>query len=392
MKEFGGQKGTIFIILSSHMLLYFMASTLYGSDYRTYIPTIDTFGVVFGYHIVQMIFAKFMPGITVKGMSNLGYMCNGYASFYGTLLLAYGLYTYELLDLTKIVTEYPKFLTTTNIIGNIYSVVLYMCSSEGNSIYDFFMGGILHPRISNIDIKMLLETRLSWTLLFLITLGGYLEKMKTEGYGNPLLFMVLAHWLYANACAKGEHFIPYTWDIFYEKLGWMLCFWNISGVPMLYSYQTLYLVKNKVELPLYFYGAITTVLLLAYWIWDECNYQKNLYKSIERREVINRKLFPTFRSLPVNPRVLKSEKGTLLIDGWYKYGRKIHYTADIVMALCWGLSCGFDSIYPYVYVIFFIIMIIHRTYRDEERCSKKYSDIWDKYISFVPYRFIPYVY
>jgi len=254
------------------------------------------------------------------------------------------------------------------------------------------MGGILHPRISNIDIKMLLETRLSWTWLFLITLGGYFEKMKTDGYWNPLLFMVLAHWLYANACAKGEHFIPYTWDIFHEKLGWMLCFWNVSGVPMLYCYQTLYLVKNEVELPMYYYGIITVGLLLAYWVWDECNYQKNLYKCIERGEVINRRLFPTFRALPKNPSVLKSEKGNLLIDGWYKYGRKIHYMADIVMALCWGLSCGFESIYPYVYVIFFVIMIIHRTYRDEERCSKKYSDVWVKYISFVHYRFIIYVY
>jgi len=43
------------------------------------------------------------------------------------------------------------------------------------------------------------------------------------------------YWFYSNACAKGEHYIPTTWDMFYEKFGWMLNFWNFAGVPFLYS-------------------------------------------------------------------------------------------------------------------------------------------------------------
>ena len=57
--------------------------------------------------------------------------------------------------------------------------------------------------------------------------------------------MVLAHWLYANACAKGEHFIPYTWDITTERFGWMLCFWNFAGVPFLYCFQSLYICNVR---------------------------------------------------------------------------------------------------------------------------------------------------
>ena len=33
-----------------------------------------------------------------------------------------------------------------------------------------------------------------------------------------------------NACAKGEHMIPQTWDMFHEKFGFMLIFWNMAGV------------------------------------------------------------------------------------------------------------------------------------------------------------------
>lgn len=34
-------------------------------------------------------------------------------------------------------------------------------------------------------------------------------------------------------------------------------------------------------------------------------------------------------------------------------------------------------------------MIIHRTYRDAERCRKKYGEAWKQYEKEVPYLFIP---
>lgn len=388
--EFGGTVGAFTIMIFSHLLLYGMSSTLYGLEWNDYMPTKTTWIITLGYHITQIIFAAIMPGVYVKGMSGLGYHCNGYVTFYATIGLALLMHYNNTLDLTILVDDYPRFLTVTVLLGNLYSMMLYASVTDKTyTLYEYFIGGILHPRIGNIDIKMLLETRLSWTWLFLITIGGYIKNVEQYGWMNPSLYMLLAHWLYANACAKGEHFIPYTWDIFHEKLGWMLCFWNVSGVPMLYCYQTLYLSKNYVEMPVEWWCAITFILIIAYCIWDQCNYQKNLYKCMEREEVIDRNLFPTFRGLPKNPKVLTCSKGKLLIDGWYAYGRKIHYMADTVMALCWGLCCGFNSFFPYVYVIFFGSMIIHRAFRDEDRCSKKYHEIWDKYLEIVPYRFIP---
>ena len=69
----------------------------------------------------------------------------------------------------------------------------------------------------------------------------------------PMAFMLLAHFLYANACMKGEECIPTSWDIFHEKFGWMLCFWNMAGVPFLYAFQSIYILKHDgtVEHPLW---------------------------------------------------------------------------------------------------------------------------------------------
>ena len=95
-----------------------------------------------------------------------------------------------------------------------------------------------------------------------------------------------------------------------------------------------------------------------------------------------------------NPKVISTKAGTkLLVDGWYvcshvgcittavlltllradararyKYARKIHYSADICMALIWGLCCGVKHFLPYFYVCFFTSFLVSRTLRDDARC------------------------
>ena len=59
------------------------------------------------------------------------------------------------------------------------------------------------------------------------------------------------------------------------------------------------------------------------------------------------------------------------------------------MATCWGLICGFDSLLPYFYVVFFTLMILHRQSRDEIRCAEKYGAAWEKYVKEVPNVFVP---
>ena len=91
--------------------------------------------------------------------------------------------------------------------------------------------------------------------------------------------------------------------------------------------------------PRYWYGGLVAVLLACYWVWDECNMQKNEYRAKEKgcetmhgertshtriyalliriRYYIDRHLFPSFRQLPEKPNVLKCRGGkTLLVDGW----------------------------------------------------------------------------
>ena len=139
---------------------------------------------------------------------------------------------------------------------------------------------------------------------------------------------------------------------------------------------------------------VLLLLIVAYYVWDTANSQKNRFRMQQRGTFVARKTFP---QLPwgtlKNPQYIETASGSILLtDGWYRHTRKIHYTADTLMALSWGLSCGFSSFLPYLYPVFFFGMIIHRYRRDMDRCAKKYGKDWERYCKTVAYKFIPFVY
>jgi len=49
----------------------------------------------------------------------------------------------------------------------------------------------------------------------------------------------------------------------------------------------------------------------------------------------------------------------------------------------------FDRSLPWLYVAFLAILLIHRAWRDDDRCAAKYGADWDAYCARVPYRIIP---
>ena len=88
----------------------------------------------------------------------------------------------------------------------------------GYWVYDFFMGAPLNPRIGKwLDLKMFAEVRVPWFILFFITLAATLRQYELYGYVTPQMGIVLlGHYLYANACAKGEELIVPTWYPFFQ--------------------------------------------------------------------------------------------------------------------------------------------------------------------------------
>ena len=427
--EFGGSLGALIIVLGSHALVYYLwlsityhrasvvpLSVLFSAETWRHLvvgaaPTVHAALLYFGFLALQWLLAWIMPGVIVEGLPvpeegnrRHLYLCNGAASWYATLAIVVALHYAGVVPLTDLADHLGPVLTIAVIFADLVAVVTYCATvaarrqtrMSGHFLYDFFMGAILNPRVGRIDLKMFCEARISWILLFLLTLSAAAKHYQVHGVITwPVIFIVCAHGLYTNACLKGEECIPTTWDIFHEKWGWMLIFWNLVGVPAVYCFNSFYLLQNgPIEHSPAYMAGLFVVLLGAYYVWDTSQSQKNRFRMQLRGSLVRRKTFP---QLPwgtlENPEYLRTANGgALLTDGWWRYARKIHYTADILMALTWALCCGVGGALPYLYPAFFFVMIMHRASRDERRCREKYGADWELYRARVPYRFVPFVY
>jgi len=433
--EFGGPIGCSMIMIAAPLIMYYYwvclefnkGVTKFPSSFDDIYPFLSQFWhhiksdafptlyggkIYLGFCLFQAILAVTMPGPVVKGLpvpsignKQLEYLCNGVSSWYLTLAVACLVHNCNLFRLTEIVDNFGSVMSWSIITGNVVTLITYLVAitsgtghrMAGSFLYDLFMGALLNPRIGKLDLKMWAEIRIPWKILFFISLSAALKEKELSGTVSPqLLFMVLAHFLYVNACMKGEECIPTTWDIFYEKWGYMLIFWNFSGVPFTYCFTSLYLLKMRelntpVQSSWMYNAAVYVLLLVGYYVWDTANSQKNKFRMQQTGSFIKRNTFP---QLPwgtlENPTYIKTEHGSLLLTGgWWGVARKIHYTADLMMALSWGLIARFDSGIPYFYFCFFLIVLSHRVSRDMERCASKYGADWDKYCKQVPYIFIP---
>lgn len=435
-KEFGGAPGVTAMMVIFPLLMYYMwIGAFYydgklpmpadGESFEEFVkkmgtlvytgafPHLGAWVMFWTFFVFQGTLYCLAPGVWGKGKplaheggKSLDYYCSAQWSWYITIICAVGLHYSGLFPLYTIIDEFGSIMSVCIISGFIISIIAYVSAIQrgaqhrmtGSFLYDFFMGAELNPRMFGVlDFKMFFEVRLPWYIMFLTTLGLCSRQYELYGYvSGEAWFLLMAHFLYANACAKGEELIITSWDMFYEKWGFMLIFWNIAGVPLTYIHCTLFLAnhhpseyqRSKPVLAVMFIG-----YLFVYWVWDSANSQKNRFRAMERGHLILRKSFPQVPWQTIhNPRTIPTETGdSLLADGWYGLARKVHYTCDAYFALNWGFITGFASPFPWFYPFFFVCMIIHRASRDISRCREKYGDAWTQYEKQVPYLFIPYV-
>ncbi|EFQ32368.1 ergosterol biosynthesis ERG4/ERG24 family protein [Colletotrichum graminicola M1.001] len=434
--EFGGSLGALSLMIGFPLLMWYMwiGATYYDGKlpmredgqtwgefgrhlvdlvYTGAFPTLRAWRIYWTFFIFEGICYCVLPGVWAWGKplphengKQLKYFCNAYISFYFTISVMAVLHFSGLFPVYTFIDEFGPLMSVAILSGFIVSFIAYFSAlwrgaqhrMTGYPIYDFFLGAELNPRMFGIlDFKMFFEVRIPWFILFGLSCGAAARQYEQYGYvSGEVLFLVMAHYLYANACAKGEQLIVPTWDMYYEKWGFMLIFWNLAGVPLSYCHCTIYLANRHPSEYKWNPYALTLLFvsyLFAYWVWDTTNSQKNSFRAQERGQLTPRRTFPQLPWQTVkNPKTITSAKGdVILADGWYGYARKIHYTCDAFFAICWGLITGFNSPFPWFYPVFFCGMIAHRAARDIHRCRQKYGDAWAQYEREVPYLFIPYV-
>ena len=399
----------------------------------------------YGFSILLQVFlpGKVVEGTTLRSGGKLQYKFNAFESALVTLgIAAVGTFfkgaDFELW--TFIWENYVQLITVNFLIAFFLASFVYHRSftvkagyhhkrelalggKSGIMVYDWFMGRELNPRVDlpilgTIDIKAFCELRpgmLGWILL---DLAFTAHQYKAHGYiSDSMILVILFHSLYVLDALYMESAILTTMDITTDGFGFMLAAGDLLWLPFIYSLQARYLAVYPVNLGIVGVAGILFVQGLGYYIFRSANNQKN-----------------RFRTDPNDPRVshlqfMKTKSGSkLLTSGWWGTVRHPNYTGDIIMALSYCLPTGisgyiinYNTIRPgmkflspeglrirtnvaqgeargwgmlitYFYLLYFVILIVHREMRDEDKCKRKYGADWEEYKKIVRWRLVPGIY
>eukprot|EP00667_Euglena_gracilis_P014036 EG_transcript_14505 len=387
-KEFGGTPGAFAIVVALPLVihaLYFFCSAKYcisPSNFLeapAHLPTSlgDVFdpmavAVLLGWGAFLVALERLLPGPLGRGLplrdgAVLLYRLNGHRTFWVTVATLAGLQAAGLIDLTYCYTHYAQLATAAILLTAGMSVALYAASfrrgtmlalggDTGSVVYDFFIGRELNPRIGDFDLKQFCELRPGLIGWMVLNSGMLLAQYERTGHVSPSMWLVNAFQaLYVWDALYHEASILSTMDITTDGFGFMLAFGDLAWVPFTYSLQARYLVDHDPGLSWPALVAITALQVLGFTVFRRANSQKDAF----RRDPDG----PAVRHL----RSLQTKRGTrLLTSGWWGLARKINYTGDWLVGLSWCLLCGFDSIIPYFYSIYFFVLLVTRAMRDNQ--------------------------
>jgi protein-S-isoprenylcysteine O-methyltransferase Ste14 len=315
-----------------------------------------------------------------------------FVTTYGTAaLLSFGL---GVLDLTWLADNFLPLTTAAIVFSSALAVAVYAASfkpgrllaaggNSGVACYDFWMGRELNPRAWGVDVKEFCELypgMIGWGLLNLAF--AYKQWVTLGRLTNSMVFVNVVELWYIMDGLYNEKSILTTMDITTDGFGFMLSFGDLAWVPFTFSTQARFLADHpQQQLSTLGLVAVMAVQLLGYTLFRGANGQKDAFRRDPKHPSVAK-----LKSMP-------TQRGTrLLISGYWGAARHINYLGDWIMGLAWCLPCGFSSIVPYFYSIYFASLLIHRERRDEAACRLKYGADWDKYCSLVPWRIVPYVY
>ncbi|XP_066532922.1 delta(14)-sterol reductase LBR [Hoplias malabaricus] len=409
--EFGGRIGVVFwlLILPVMVLALLVLCTQKDASLLSFPLTPlplhslwdwQVFGIVLLWLLFQAVLSllpigKVVEGVPLKNGKTLKYRING---FYALIIsvIAVGTAIYNEVDLSYVHTHFLQFYTSALLISILLSIYLFIRSrlasddqrspagNSGYAIYDFFMGRELNPRIKSFDIKFFCEMRPGLIGWLVINFAMLQAEMKHQNLDFPSSAMILVNVFQMLWVADGlwhEEKLLTMVDIVYDGFGFMLAFGDLAWVPFTFTSQAYYLVNHPNDLSVFWIVAIVLINIVGYYIFRKSNSQKFAFKRNPSD--------PTLSHL----KTIQTATGKrLIVSGLWGFVRHPNYLGDIVMALAWSLSCGFTHVIPYFYLIYLILLLVHRNARVEHQCRKNYGVAWQEYCNVVRYRIFPGIY
>ncbi len=336
-----------------------------------------------------------LPGRWVTGYINrtdsserMRYHLNGILVFFIVVLIWLLLGYFDIIPFDWLYNHRWYSLAGACTLGIIFSlaVVLPFPGVKKSFMADLFLGRIENLQLwrGRIDAKMwlylagatMLELNaLSFTAHHWIVYGD-------QASAGIFLSAALLTWFVIDYMIF-EKVHLYTYDIFAERVGFKLGW----GCIVFYPYFYPVFLWATVDLPdpqtPSWLLMIFVLIFLSGWILARgANMQKYYFKRN-----------PGKAFFWIVPETIGDGNRTLLVNGFWGISRHINYLGEILMAAGIILCAGYPAlIWPWLYPLYYVVLLFSRQYDDNKRCALKYGELWKTYVRRVPYRIIPYIY
>jgi len=175
----------------------------------------------------------------------------------------------------------------------------------------------------------------------------------------------------------------YTYDLFAERVGFKLGWGCLAFYPWFYAIPLWSTVSLPPRDPAAGFMILSAVIFLSGWALSRgANLQKYYFKKDPMRSF-----------WLITPKSIGAGDKFLLVNGFWGISRHINYLGEILMAVGIVLATGHANlIWPWLYPLYYVVLLFPRQLDDHKRCAEKYGPLWDQYVERVPYKIIPYIY
>ena len=262
----------------------------------------------------------------------------------------------------------------------------------GNYVFDFFQGVELHPQLFGVQLKQLINCRVSMMAWSLSQLWFAQAQYERIGYvSSGMIVCTALHVIFLAKFFLWEPGYFHALDIIYDRSGYYI-FWGIlCWVPAFYCLAAFVLVENPVDWSVGAAAAIFVVGIVALALNYEADRQKQHIRATDGKGTIWGRPCSIIRAKYASPDGVE-RSNILLVSGLWSVSRHFNYAAEWLVAFCWCLAATSSSLLTMSYFIFLVMLFLDRVGRDEEKCRKKYGSYWVTYCQRVPYRLVPYVF
>lgn len=267
------------------------------------------------------------------------------------------------------------------------AIVVTAPGRGGSFLKESYLGRRANPRLlgGRVDAKMFLYV-FGATLLELNLLSFAVHHYSTypdDPSPGVVLYVALFTWFICDYLVF-ERVHLYTYDLFAERVGFKLVWGCLFFYPYFYGvglWAAADLANPRA--PVWLLALAALVFFAGWSLARGANMQKFHFKLDPERTFLGR-----FR-----PESISDGERRVLCSGFWGVSRHMNYLGEILMATGLALSLGYPAlIAPWLYPLYYVLLLVPRERDDDRRCAAKYGPLWDEYRRRVPWRIVPRVY